>query len=64
MYITNTMRYTIIEVLLCLFALTVAGLGGLVGNPWQITAGNFMLLLVLSLDIRKMKDKDKEDTKT
>jgi hypothetical protein len=36
----------------------------LVGNPLQITAGNFMLLLVLSLDIRKMKDKDKEDTKT
>ena len=58
------MRYTIIEVLLCLFALTVAGLGVLVGNAWQITAGNFMLLLVLSLDIRKMKDKDKEDTKT
>ena len=64
MYITNTMRYTIIEVLLCLFALTVAGLGVLVGNPWQITAGNFMLLLVLSLDIRKMKDKDKDNTKT
>jgi len=56
------MRYTIIEALLCLFALTVAGLGVLVGNPWQITAGNFMLLLVLSLDIRKMKDKD--NTKT
>ena len=58
------MRYTIIEALLCLFALTVAGLGVLVGNAWQITAGNFMLLLVLSLDIRKMKDKNKEDTKT
>jgi hypothetical protein len=54
------MRYIIIEVLLCLFAFTIIGLGILVGNIWQVIAGNFMLLFVVSLDIKKHKDKDKE----
>jgi len=54
------MRYIIIEILLCLFAFTIIGLGILVGNIWQVIAGNFMLLFIVSLDIKKHKDKDKE----
>jgi hypothetical protein len=54
----------LIEILLCLFALTVIVFGIFVGNLWQVIAGNFMLLLILSLNIKNIKEKQKENDKT